>query len=680
MLSLFFQTPALGQSKFECNTAQSIKALMDEQHAEPELLEGRWSEAVTLSLLLKLDSKGLFFTQADLTGDLNELTRLEAVVKEGACDFLSSFNAFLTSRLQALDSAISAITYTELQAYTGQQLAKPKALGDYAVDQADLENRWLAHLKALVYRYKYLEGTDEGLEADNEAEIFADLLAQERCKLSKKLELLEDDEDFISRAFFNAITAAYDPHSSYHNYDFMELIMAMGSELQKKSFGFQLIENELGQIAIGKLLPGGPAWRSNQLYVGDILIKMEWSDGDEIDFKCTTLKKARLKLQVNTTPKAELTVLTRAGQQKRISLTMDKVQSTENAVRGYVLNGSKKLGYIALPDFYTSEGEDEEERGCARDVAREIIKLKRDKIEGLVLDLRNNGGGSLQEAVELIGIFIEEGPLALIKKGDKELPMRDRNRGAAYNGPLVVLVNGQSASASELVAATLQDYNRALIVGDTTFGKGVGQEFIGVGKFLGKSLTDMEEMKDLQPAMIRLTSARLYRLKGQSYQQQGVAPDIYIPELLTEAEEREADDPFSVTPNSIDWDTYFKKYPELPKGSLQAANDRRLSSQGFFKVKALSDSIIATNGQLTSLQPAAFLKLRALTSSLKKKTADLISNPKPFTADNHQFDKTIVNMDNRKKAVEQRTLQNIENNLYIRSAFLISADLIDSMQ
>src|SRR5437762_8924227 len=167
-------------------------------------------------------------------------------------------------------------------------------------------------------------------------------------------------------------------------------------------------------------------------------------------------------------------------------LAKEKIETEDDIVKGYVLNGEKKIGYISLPDFYTI-WEDESGSGCANDVAKEIVKLKKENIDGLILDVRYNGGGSLGEALQLTGIFIDEGPLLGEKdRNGKLVFLKDPNRGTIYDGPMVLMVNGQSASASEVLAAALQDYHRALIVGSSTYGKATMQEIFPMDTLTSK--------------------------------------------------------------------------------------------------------------------------------------------------------------------------------------------------
>lgn len=669
--------PVRAQSDYDCGTAQTLREFLDERHIEPESLEDQWSQAVATSFILRLDPHGLLFTQEDFKGPLSSLNELESVIREDACTFLNEFNNLLTTRLIILDSILNTIeTVDQLSAYQ-QGNTRPISLESYAASMNDLKNRWGSHIRMVFMKRVYMESGETELDTAAQSAELTRLLEQEHCKLQKKLSLVDEDANFVSKAFFNAMAMAYDSHTRYYRFSLTDMLSAFFSE-SDESYGFKLTENEQGEIAVSKLLPGGPAWRSNEIHVGDVLLKMKLSDETELDFNCISLDEVSRSISMKAAKNAELTLMTTSKELKTIKLRKEKVTVDENAVRGYVLNGEKKIGYISLPDFYsTDDGDDEEERGCSRDVARELIKLKRENIEGLIFDLRDNGGGSLREAVELLGIFIEEGPLTLIQRKDKITLLRDQNRGAIYLGPLVVLVNGQSASASELVASTLKDYNRALIVGDTTFGKAVGQLYQKIGSDSGDG--DQENDTDkLERALMKITTSRLFRLKGDSYQGLGVAPHIYVPDLLDGEDDKESFDPFSVTRQKVDRDTYFKKYPDFELSGLRADNKLRLDESGFSKLKLIADSLrlgkqILGNG----FAEENFIRVRKLQQEKQKALEKLRSeSARVFKAENHEFDKTIISMDSKKKAIESMTLKNLQNNIYISNAYAVILDLI----
>ncbi len=266
----------------------------------------------------------------------------------------------------------------------------------------------------------------------------------------------------------------------------MNLTEKKGFETELSGFeystGMGLGQNEDGNYEVDRLEPGGNAWRSGELHKGDVVLSIKKGTGTAKELSEMDEDEVDALLSGNSDEKVELTVKTAAGVTKKITLTKEKVTNDEGIVKSYVISGKQKIGYIKLPDFYSRESHDIQTEddvifdGCANDVSKEIVKLTRDTITGLILDLRYNGGGSMWEAMQLAGIFIDYGPVGSVKdKEGKVRFLKDPNRGTAYDGPLLVLINGASASASELTSAMLQDYKRALIVGSTTYGKGTAQ-------------------------------------------------------------------------------------------------------------------------------------------------------------------------------------------------------------
>jgi len=206
-----------------------------------------------------------------------------------------------------------------------------------------------------------------------------------------------------------------------------------------------------------------------------VLVEFRWEGQSRFDLSGIGLEELEEVLDRSNLSALELTVRQSKGLRKTVVLKKEKIETEENTVKGFVLNGIKKIGYLSLPGFYTRWGEDGSS-SCANDVAAEIIKLKGENIDGVILDIRSNGGGSLKEAIDMAGIFIDEGPLVMMTdKIGRITTLKDVNRGTVYDGPLVILINGQSASASEILAAAIQDYHRGIVVGGASFGKATGQ-------------------------------------------------------------------------------------------------------------------------------------------------------------------------------------------------------------
>ena len=251
------------------------------------------------------------------------------------------------------------------------------------------------------------------------------------------------------------------------------------------------------------------------------------------------------------------------GTTRIVLLRKEKIENEENIVKGFVLKGEKKIGYILLPAFYT-EWENESGSSCANDVAKEIVKLKKENIDGLILDVRYNGGGSLGEAMEMIGIFVDEGPLMGQKqKAEKVIYLKDPNRGTIYNGPMALMVNGQSASASEILAASLQDYNRALIVGSNTYGKATMQQMMLLDTMTNRP-TQIGNAKDI----VKITTGKLYRLSGETAQMNGVSPDIVLPDAFDGLDYREKFSSFALPADKVAKNAYYKPLAALPVNEL----------------------------------------------------------------------------------------------------------------
>jgi carboxyl-terminal processing protease len=279
-------------------------------------------------------------------------------------------------------------------------------------------------------------------------------------------------------------------------------------------------------------------------------------------------------------------------------------------VRSFILKGTHRVGFISLPAFYTDwNGEEGGSNGCADDVAKEIIKLKKENIEGLILDLRYNGGGSMLEAIALAGIFIDFGPVGMTKdKEGKIYTMKDVNRGSVYEGPLILLINGFTASASEMLAGTLQDYHRALIVGSPSFGKATAQVVLPLDTMFDEK--HMERMKTADN-FIKITIDRLFRVHGTSAQQTGVIPDIFLPDFSETQSEREKTLAFPLANITIDANKYYHPYPSISLNPLKSFSKSFMDTSQFFisfnkyldvliKGQAARDQVLVFNNILES--------------------------------------------------------------------------------
>jgi carboxyl-terminal processing protease len=441
------------------------------------------------------------------------------------------------------------------------------------------------------------------------------------------------------------------------------------------SFGIELDENEKGQVVIDKLVPGGPAWKSGELHEGDELLSLQWEGKLAVDMTGASLEDVDEMLNQSSHDRMVFKFRKADGGTVIVLLRKEKIENEENIVKGFILKGEKKIGYILLPGFYTEWG-NESGSGCANDVAKAIIRLKKENIDGLILDVRYNGGGSVGEALEMAGIFIDEGPLSSEKNKDgKQVTLKDPNRGTIYDGPMALMVNGQSASASELLAATLQDYNRAVIVGSNTYGKATAQRMFSLDTMSNQAAP--AENKE----MVKITFAKLYRLTGGTAQFNGVSPDVILPDAFDALEFREKFSKYALAPDTGKRNSYFKPLPALPVSELSVKSAARVNaSDQFGEIK----KFIIEGKKIYSVKTRTIpLKWDSFEKWMKENEAgENILNgeetpTKKFTVENHGGDKELFRNNPYAKEVNEVWLKNIAGDIYIEEAFFVLLDLIN---
>jgi carboxyl-terminal processing protease len=461
---------------------------------------------------------------------------------------------------------------------------------------------------------------------------------------------LKKDKEKRFEIFLNTITGLMDPHTDYF------------APVEKRSFteqmsgviygiGAQLGPDEYG-VKIASIQPGGPAWKSGQLVVNDVITKVGQGNEEPVDIVGYEVTDAVTLIRGTLGSEVRLTIRKPDGTTKVVTLIREKIVLDEGYARSAVITkGADKFGYILLPDFYANF-EEEEGAKCSRDVAREVEKLKGEKVKGIVIDVRFNGGGSLYEVVQMAGLFIDKGPIVQIRNREgRSQVLSDEKPGILYNGPLVVMVNEFSASASEIFAGAIQDYKRGLVVGSTsTYGKGTVQRNVA----FGKPLDDLGIQTEY--GAVKLTFQKFYRVTGSSTQKKGVAPDVVFPDEYEFLKYRERDNSAA-----LQWDEMERaKYQPWSSGNTLAqvasvANRKITSDTGTIKfnknsqwVSTIMDRPISLNydkyvqfkKQLLAVvkQNESFLKLKDTMqiSALKADYDKFYNNPDKTKQDRYQ--------------------------------------------
>jgi len=649
-----------------CKKSSQLIQVFNNYHLQPPQINDVWSEQVYDEFFYLLDPGRRFFSLHDLAQLDSDRTKLDELVQGTNCAFVDKVEHLYKFKLTEASQKIEAYLKLPLNySVKGSASVIQNKSNSLLSDQAAFDKGWKISLKLQVL-YWMLLNTDEELFKLSEIE-FKKLEASARVAIQKKEagtinRLLNPASGFhksVETIFLKAIAHSFDPHSEYFTPSQHEEFNSALS-VNELSFGFSLKEDPRGQIAISRLTPGGAAWTSSEINQDDKVLGVQWGTKPPIDIIEYSIEELEDDLASVEHTQVVLNLKKANGQIKSVQLVKNKIDRDENMIQSFLLKGKKTIGYIELPGFYT-EFEDATSKGCADDVARELIKLKREKIEGLILDLRFNGGGSLQEALALAGIFIDVGPLALIQEtGQPVVTLKDLNRGTIYDGALVILVNGFSASASELVSAVLQDLNRSIIVGSKTYGKATGQIIMPI------------DSKSNAIGFIKVTNDRIYRVTGKSLQRKGVTPDIQLPDFYESYFEREISFSNSIAADSTNKKVYYTPLPSLSLETLKTkSKERTISSQNFDHI-VKGQALFSEPVPLSLADFAEYIKdLNRVIQKLETGSANSL-----YKVQIPQFDNTLMLIDNHRKEVRQDVLDKIQRSPYIEEAFAILLDYL----
>jgi carboxyl-terminal processing protease len=580
-------TLALGAQTINQKAADAwmISRMAEKYHVAPRPLDKEMSAAIYSRMLEALDGQRIIFT----TDDIRQLSpyrlTLDEEIGNKRSGFLTLIAGLYKQRLMQTDSLIDGIVAKPFD-FTLHETLTVAEDSSWPASRQALRTKLARLLKYSVgYTIAYDLLHDTHLKPSSKDSLEIALRKKAAARMHRTIRRILQSplgiDNIAGNIYCQSLATCYDPHTAYFPPDEKAAFESMLGN-KPLSFGLSLNEDENGNPVIGKLLAGGPAFQSGGLHEGDKIMALRWDDKEPIDVSGATLEETDRIVAAEGGTRLTFTVKKPDGTIREVILEKQKisVSNDDDKVKGFVLNGAKNVGYISLPAFYEDWEDSRGINGCANDVAKEILRLKRSNISGLILDLRYNGGGSMQEAVELAGIFIDAGPVAQIKGREaKVITLKDVNRGTVYDGPLILLVNGSSASASEMVAGTLQDYNRALIVGSPTYGKATAQVVLPMDTTVDLNTYNGQAQAS---SYIKLTISKLYRITGNTAQRNGVRPDILLPDPPDALTEREADEKFALPAITIDANKYYRALPPLPIAAARSVAEKAMGSSAFF--------------------------------------------------------------------------------------------------
>jgi carboxyl-terminal processing protease len=595
-LALLFQFQSLGKTDPGDDTKarhteilKNVTVLLEEGHYSPKKVDDAFSQLVWKEFLEELDDEKDVF----LKTDIESFRKFEkSIDNEMRGETLRSFYAIeevYLKRVQEVATIYKDILKTPMNFQSKEMVQMDPDKLDFPQSLNDRYQTWRKRLKyAVLSKYvELLEEQEKNKEKKEMLKADSTLEREARDQVRRQMEryftskIKRETEDELFSVFINTITSAMDPHTNY--YPPVDT-RTFNESMSGRFFGIgALLKDEDGHIKISSLTSGGPAWKSGELKENDEIIKVGQGAEEPVDITGYAIPDA-VKLIRGATKGSEvrLTIKRPDGSIKVVKLLRDDIKLEDTFAKSAIIQGDHKIGYIYLPEFYA----DFERSGgarCAVDVAKEVEKLKAEKVEGIILDLRGNGGGSLYDVVQIAGLFIKEGPVCQVQgRGESPNILRDRDEKVQYDGPLAVMVDGTSASASEIFAAAIQDYQRGIVIGSSsTYGKGTVQRMIGLSPDRDILFGDKKK-EDL--GNVKLTLQKFYRINGGATQLRGVTPDIILPDRFDYMKFREKDNP-----RALPWDVIEKaEYNPVQRdlsGIITQANKALPTNMTFSKIR-----------------------------------------------------------------------------------------------
>ena len=626
---LAFQTLGTGKaeppSKYE-RILQNLGVILTQGHFSPKDINDAFSKKVYQKYFEDLDPDKNIMMQQDIDALKKYETRLDDEIKGAPVEFFMEAGKLFNKRVEEATKLYKSILSEPFDFTINESVVTDNKKLQFSTTEAQRKEAWRKKLKYLTLdRYvESLEIREKNKSKDSfvvKTDAVLEKEAREKVgrimdRMFERYRLKFNDDDKFN-VFVNTITQTMDPYTEF----FPPVDKRYFDEQLKGSFygiGASLQYDD-GNIKITSLLTGSPAQKSEQFEVGAISVKVAQGKDSAVELTGYVVEDAVKLIRGKKGTQVTLTLKKKDGILKSVTLVRDEIVQDETFARSAVIeNGTSKVGYIYLPEFY-ADFEDPKGARSAADVAKEVQKLKDANVDGIVMDLRNNGGGSLYDVVQIAGLFIDEGPIVQVKDREgKPMVMRDKDNGVLYDGPLTVMVNEFSASASEIFAAAIQDYGRGVVIGSTsTYGKGTVQRSIGVD--LESNM--MNPNSDL--GSVKLTLQKFYRINGGSTQLRGVVPDVVVPDQYEYYKFRERDNE-----NAMPWDEVTKANYKVWEGNYDLQTIKNLSNARiaanpvFQKIKQNSEWLSKLNDKEYSLQINDFKKEQV---SIKAKVKEIDS-------------------------------------------------------
>ncbi|AWA30680.1 peptidase S41 [Flavobacterium magnum] len=668
-LSLYAQ-----DSSRACELVSKINTLVQREHYKPKPIDDSLSAYVFDDMMDRLDIGRNIFSKKDYDKLAVHRYKIDDYLTDGRCGFLDEFAETWKSALMRKQQTIEALRSVAFDYQSKDSVKFSKKNFDFDLAENDFGRVWQKRLRFEILddiskTSKDLDSLKQhftALEKASKAKVFDTNL----CKVSSILENKKGLEYQLQGFFLDAFCNYFDPHSNYFSLDARSSFLS-GLSTSNLSLGLDIALNEKEEIIVGDVIPGGPAARSEKFEKGDNIIKVANAKGEAYWVSCTSLETIGEMIFADTSRELTITLRKKNGNTAEVRLQKEIMKARENSVYSYIAekNGTR-VGYINIPNFY-SDFENNSPYGCADDVVKEIIKLQDDKVDGIVIDLLDNGGGSMEEAIRLVGMFIDVGPVSILtnNKGRQEI-LKDTNRGMAYTGPVVILVNGFSASASEFFSAAMQDYNRAFVIGAPTLGKATMQTIM--------------PLDNKNEDFVKLTVEKFYRITGESGQIRGVIPDIELPMLFDGVIKREDGFKTALVHDSITTNARFRrllipnKERVLSLSKARVQHDPRLTELRHYN-EEIDRMYEKQRGPIRLTLTDVFKDVHEI-DPLWDKVREITERPAGMAVINTTYETTKMGSDAFEKEINAYKIKDVKTSPYLEEAINIIRDYKDFLK
>lgn len=655
-----------------------IGQILEQGHFNPKKIDDNFSKQVFKEYISKLDGNKSLFLQSDIDSLKKYETSIDDEIHGAQLDFFYDINSMYVRATDKVEQYCKEIL-SEPFDFSVKEIISQDAKANHPATEAARKENWRKQIKMMTLeRYSDMLDVQErdkakaNFKARTNAEMEIDAREKVKQVIEKNFQRTKrpESEDERFNLLVNTVTNLMDPHT-----DFFPPVekRAFDEKMNRKFYGIgALLVEEDGKVKISTVTSGGAAWKSGEVQAGDVIFKVGQANAEQVDVTGYSVDDVIKLIRGDKDTEVHITFKKTDGTIKDVTMKRGELKLDETYVRSSVINNGHKLGYIYVPDFY-ADFQNPNGARCSKDVAKEIVKLKAENVEGIILDIRDNGGGSLYEAIQMVGLFIDKGPVVQVKdRQGNPAVLSDNDAGILYAGPLTVMVNEYSASASEIFAAAIQDYERGVIIGSSsTYGKGTVQQAIPLDR---QTLFAQEE----NLGSIHLTLQKYYRISGGSTQLRGVTPDIILPGYLEFYKVREKDNVFSLPWDELQKLSYQKWVNGIDLTQLKSSSNLRTKATGIFDTLRMNASwLAARNDRPVTLQLDDYRKEQKKVEETVRKIRQVMRSKDTLSVSASTQDMTEF-ADNKAKQDTYDRFRNIVNrDVYVAETARVLTDMIN---